>query len=110
MSIRIAHDKRSMANRTKEISHMLKFLEISPEVKSVTFFQYPGTNYEQKKPVTRIRITRQRKADRRSHQETFLLTIGKPNYAERDYIAKFRKEYDCWPADTYQNFPKKRVV
>lgn len=103
----MARDKRSMTDRTKEIGNMLSILGKNPDWKSLTFFQYAGTNYDLQKPVTRIRVTRQRKQDRRSKRETFLLTVGTPNYAEREYIAKFRKEYGCWPADTYQKFPKK---
>jgi hypothetical protein len=37
-------------------------------------------------PKRTIKITRQQKLDLRASQDTFLVTIGQPNFAERGYI------------------------
>jgi len=40
---------------------------------------------------TTMKCTRQRKYDKRSRSDTVILTIGKPNYREKEFIAKCRK-------------------
>lgn len=52
-----------------------------------------------------IKATRQRRVDRRSRQETFLLTFGSPNYAEREALKRAKKQgvvldrvLQVWPA------------
>ena len=37
-------------------------------------------------PTYTVKVTRQRKLDRRDKSETFLVTTGKPNYLERKFI------------------------
>jgi len=49
-----------------------------------------------------VRATRQQKADRRHKRNTYLVTIGRPNYAERG-IAKYLVEGEM-------EFPMRRVM
>lgn len=58
-----------------------------------------------------VKLTRQRKHDKRSRSQTFLLTIGKPNYAERKFIKSCKKAGEPFPIQKVQlrSFPKKRV-
>lgn len=52
------------------------------EVKSVTYFLSPRDT---------TRITRQHKMDRRESSITFVITIGRPNYAARQFIKQANK-------------------
>ena len=48
-------------------------------------------------PTETVKVTRQRKPDRRAKQETFILTIGTPNFAERKFIALAKKAGESFP-------------
>lgn len=48
-------------------------------------------------PDSVVKITRQRKPEKRGRGETFVLTIGKPNHAERAFIAKCKKAGEPFP-------------
>lgn len=97
--------KFNFSDRVAEIPRMIEILAAHKDWKSLTFFQYKGGNADLVKPITRIRLTKRHKKTRTNE---FLLTIGVPNYAEREYIRKFRKQHACWPDDTYKKFPAKR--
>jgi len=60
-----------------------------------------------------VKLTRQRKYDGRDAKrgQTFLLTIGRPNYAERKFVKECKKAGEPFPIAKVQlkEFPKKRV-
>lgn len=102
---------KDLSDRRAEIPRMIELLEKNKDWKSLTFFQYKGGNADLIKPLTKIRISR-RPAYKRVE---YRVIIGIPNYAEREYIKKFKKEQagaagdaGCWPDDFYQTFPKKK--
>jgi len=99
------------SDRRKEIPHAIEILDKEKDWKSLTLFQYKGGNADLIKPITKIRVSRRGKYKRTE----YLITIGLPNYAEREYIKKFKKEQaeavgdkGCWPDDFYQTYPKKK--
>lgn len=57
-----------------------------------------------------VKLTRQRKADRRARFQTFLLTIGKPNFAERKFVKDCKKVGEPFPVGKVQlkGFPVPR--
>jgi hypothetical protein len=100
-----------MADRRGEIPRMIEILEKHKDWKSLTLFQYKGGNADLIKPLTKIRISR-RPAYKRTE---YHVCIGIPNYAEREYVKKFKKEQaeavgdkGCWPDDFFQTRPKKK--
>jgi hypothetical protein len=96
-----------MSNRRNEIPKMLDILDSHKDWKSLTFFQYKGGNGDLVKPLTRIRISRRSKHLRAD----YIVTIGVPNYAEREYVTKFTSGGDgIWPDDFFQLFPKKKAL
>ena len=102
---------RDMRDRRKEIPRMLEILDEHKDWKSLTFFQYKGGNADLIKPLTRIRVTKRSKYKRTD----YIIGIGKLNYAEREYVEKFKKEQaaagndkGCWPDDFFQRVPKKK--
>lgn len=46
---------------------------------------------------TTIKCTRQRKLDKRERADTVILTIGKPNYREKEFIVKCRECGEPFP-------------
>lgn len=62
-------------------------------VKSVSYFLSPRV-------VTRI--TRQRPANIRESSITFLITIGRPNYAAREFIKKANRAGEPFPIKKLQ--------
>ena len=95
---------RDLSNRMAEIPRMIEILSGHKDWKSLTFFQYKHANGDLVKPITRIRLTKRMK---RKGALEYVLAIGKPNYAEREYIRKFCGG-ELWPDDTYEKFPVKR--
>lgn len=53
-------------------------------------------------PTHTLKITRQSPVDKRAKAETYILTVGRPNYAERQFIK------DCRAAN--EPFPVKKVL
>ena len=99
------------SDRRSEIPRMLEILDKHKDWKSLTFFQYKGGNADLRKPVTKIRVSHRSKYKRTE----YIVTIGVPNYAEREYIKKFKKEQaeavgdkGCWPDDFYQTYSQKK--
>jgi hypothetical protein len=99
------------SDRRREIPRMIEILDAHKDWKSLTFFQYRGGNADLRKPVTKIRVSHRSKYKRTE----YIVTIGVPNYAEREYIKKFKKEQadavrdkGCWPDDFFQTYPKKK--
>ena len=98
-----------MEDRRKEIPRMIEVLDGHKDWRSLTFFQYKGGNADLLKPLTRIRVSRRSKYKRTE----YIVTIGTPNYAEREYVTKFKKQQaaaggdkGCWPDDFFQKYPK----
>ena len=61
-------------------------------------------------PACTVKITRQRKLDRRDRYSTYILTVGAPNYEERTFIARCRKAKEPFPIKKVQLrfYPKKK--
>ena len=61
-------------------------------------------------PNLTIKATRQKKPDGRDRQETFIVTIGKPNYLERKFIKACIKAKEPFPIKKIQLkfWPKKK--
>lgn len=53
-------------------------------------------------PTFLVRATRQRKPDGRDRRETFLVSVGSPNYYERRFIAQCRKAGEPFPVKKVQ--------
>lgn len=49
-----------------------------------------------------VKATRQFKPDRRNSRETILVTVGRPNYAERKFIKLCRKAGEPFPVRKIQ--------
>lgn len=67
---------------------------------------YKGTKYISPKHV--IKVTRRTRIDRRGKQMEFVVTIGRPNYAERKFIAKHHPSW--FPMEKVQLKFKKRAA
>lgn len=100
-----------MSDRRGEIPRMIEILDSHKDWKSLTFFQYKGGNADLIKPLTKIRVSK-RQAFKRVE---YTVIIGIPNYAEREYVKKFKKEQadasgdkGCWPDDFFERYPKKK--
>ena len=100
---------RNMEDRRGEIPRMIEILDKNKDWKSLTFFQYRGGNADLLKPLTKIRVSK-RKAYKRTE---YSVIIGIPNYAEREYVKKFKKQQaeaagdkGCWPDDFFERYPK----
>ena len=63
-------------------------------------------------PNVTLKQTRQRRATSRARQETFLFTLGRPNYTERDFIKKCLKAGEPFPVKKLQlqYWPKKKAT
>ncbi len=57
-----------------------------------------------------VKLTRQRKPNKRDRSETFVLTVGKPNYAEREFIKLCGRAKEPLPLRRVQlrGFPVKK--
>jgi len=53
-------------------------------------------------PKLIVKATRRRKPDRREQSQTILLTYGKPNYAEREFIELCQKAGEPFPVKKIQ--------
>ena len=74
------------------VDKMIVTLETHPELRKATY--YIST-------LAVVKVSRQKKLDRRDHQSSFVVTIGRPNYAEKLFIKK------CIKAD--QSFPLRKL-
>jgi hypothetical protein len=61
------------------IDEMISRLELHSHIYRITYFVSTKQT---------IKVTRQHKPDKRSRQATYVVTVGKPNYAEREYIKR----------------------
>lgn len=60
-------------------------------------------------PKRTLKITRQRRPSGRERSETFIVSVGKPNYAERKFIAACQKAKRKFPLQDNQiNFYPRR--
>ena len=66
------------------------------------------TGYLSEKYV--VKATRRHRYNKRDHQETYLVTIGRPNYAERKFIKLCKEVNEPFPIKKlqYQLWPKAR--
>ena len=82
------------------IDWMMEQLQSSKAIKQVVYFESP-THTE--------KVTRQ-KRECIGQQVTFLVTIGKPNYAERKFIEKLKQSGEPFPVKKLQLkfYPKPR--
>jgi hypothetical protein len=80
--------------------NLFKALE-NPDVRRATIFVSPKLT---------AKATRQRKYDRRAKAETFLVTVGVPNYLERAFIKLLKKAKEPFPVKKVQIkfWPKKK--
>lgn len=53
-------------------------------------------------PNLTVKVTRQRKPDRRTRSETFIVTIGKPAYREREFIKLCQRAGERFPVSKVQ--------
>lgn len=53
-------------------------------------------------PTFTVKATRQRKHDGRNKAETFLVTVGRPNYQEREFIAAAIEAKEPFPVKKVQ--------
>lgn len=58
-----------------------------------------------------VRATRSYKPDRRHRSETLVVTMGSPNYAEREFLKKRKRAGELVPATWVQlkGWPKKKA-
>ena len=63
-------------------------------------------------PKLVAKATRQRRPDRRTNQETFVVTLGRPNYAERKFIKTLKAAGEPFPVKKiqYKFYPKKKAA
>jgi hypothetical protein len=61
-------------------------------------------------PTLTIKATAQRRNDRRAKSATVLVTVGKPNFAERRHIKVCQKAGMCFPLNhiEWKNWPNKK--
>lgn len=48
------------------------------------------------------KVTRQGRPDKRNRQSTYVVTIGKPNYAEREFIKLLKRADEPFPVKKMQ--------
>jgi len=63
-------------------------------------------------PTLVVKATRQHKFDGRDRQETYIVTYGRPNYAERHFVSLCKKAGEPLPVKKVQLrlYPTKRGV
>lgn len=59
-------------------------------------------------PQTTMKLTRQRPKRARERQETFILTVGQPNYAERQTLKKYRADNMKFPVLEVEIWPRSK--
>ncbi len=85
----------------KTLNDIVEILMTHPDAKRVTKYM---------SPLATVKGTRQGKLYRRADsrpdswgvQTTILITIGRPNYAERQFIKKAKKAGEPFPVKKYQ--------
>lgn len=84
------------------VSRVLEVLMYLPTIRRVTYYDSP-------KMV--IKATRQRRYSKRGRQETYLVTIGRPNYAEKKFIKMCQRAYEPFPIKRlqYTTWPRARA-
>lgn len=78
------------------IDIMIEALQQDESVRRVTNFVSP--TFAQK-------VTRQRRLDKRYHSETFIVTMGRPNYAEHERIKKQKLLGTPFPFQHWLHYP-----
>jgi hypothetical protein len=63
-------------------------------------------------PKLVVKVTRTKRPDRRDRSESFVLTIGVPNYAERGFVKLCMKAGEPFPVKKvqYKFYPAKKAV
>jgi hypothetical protein len=75
------------------IDKMIAQLEAERTIKTVTYFESP-THTE--------KVTRQFKLFKNDRSATYIVTIGKPNYAEREFVKKCKQSGEPFPVKRLQ--------
>ena len=90
-----------MSDLKNVVGRLYATLLSDPTLKRVTYYLAPNRT---------AKLTRQRKRDRRDSNETFRLTVGRPNYRERAFIKSCFKAKVKFPVANIQlqYYPKKR--
>lgn len=86
--------------KVKDVAQVIDALLCS-EKKRVTKFVAPNIT---------VKATRLHKPDRRDRAETYVVSIGRPNYQEREFIKDCKKAGEPFPVRNliFQDFPVKR--
>lgn len=80
------------------VARCVSALQQNTTVRRATYYAEPGLT---------VKATRRHRPDRRSKTEEFVVTIGRPNYAEREWIKDAKKAgeplpfgpiFKFWPA------------
>lgn len=89
------------AVKVKDVAQVIDALLVS-EKKRVTKFLAPNLT---------VKATRLRKPDRRDRAETYVVSIGRPNYLERQFIKEAKAAGEPFPVRNliFQDFPTKRA-
>lgn len=84
----------------RHVAKAFSALSKSHDIKRATIFLTPQST---------VKITRQRR-DIRANHHTFLLTIGAPNWHERQRIKTFKRAGEPFPVKKVQltHYPKKK--
>jgi len=86
-----------------EIAKIFKFLLATDDAQRATFYRDPKFT---------IKATRTAKPRANCRYESFIVTVGQPNYAERKFIKDCQKAGEPFPVRDVQlkAFPKKRTI
>jgi hypothetical protein len=84
--------------KVKDVASVIQAL-LSNDVKKVTRFITPNVT---------VTATRLQRPDRRSRGESYVVTVGRPNYANREFIKECKAAGEPFPVRNmiFQHFPK----
>lgn len=86
-------------NEEDAVLDLLCYLTKSSNIKSA---------YKAISPTCVVKLTNAKKPDRRIPQRSYILTIGKPNYAARKVIARCKRANEKFPIEAAWIFSYKR--
>lgn len=82
-----------MSQPFSNVASVIQTLSANPKLKSASKYV---------SPTHVVKATRQRKYDRRDKAETFLVTIGTPNFLGRRFIKAVKKAGEPFPVKKVQ--------
>lgn len=80
-------------NVSKEVARVVNFIHMSPDFKRVTSYVHPKFT---------IKATALQKPTKRDLSQTLVVTIGRPNYRECQFIKKCKKAGEPFPVKKLQ--------